>query len=585
MTTAGQHDPIDAAAEAQRESQSAVRDVTRLTRLFTLLSEPAPLAVLLDRVVLALSEMFSADLVTILQADPPGALSALAAIGVPERMAHRPFSGAEGSCAAAAVKQRRPVLVVGAQLDDRVDSLLRELCVESAAWLPILGSREVLGVLLLANCHPLPLSRPDVDLLMAMGHRIGLVLERARAEEERQALEARLRQAEKAESLGRMAGAIAHQFNNGFSVIMGNLGLALQDLPPDHQVRGELVEALEATRQASKLSGLMLAYLGQGQRILEPLDLVGEFQAALLALADALPERVRLRAELGEGPLAVRGHAASLRRVLEALVTNAWEALSERGGEVVVSLGVVPAGRVASSPFASPGWTPGATDYACLEVSDDGAGMDAATLQNVFDPFFTTKFAGRGLGLPVVLGTVRAHDGTVAVQSEVGRGTTVRVYLPRWSQAPTPAQPGVPRGPAAGPGHGLVLVADDEPMLRRSTGRLLARMGYQVITASDGVEAVEAFRRHQAEVQLVLLDLTMPRLGGWETLAALRALEPGVPAILASGYEEAQVMGGQRPEQWVTFLQKPFEWAELQGALERVLEAAQARGWRARPRP
>lgn len=415
---------------ALAEYRAAIGDTTRLNRLLAILSEPAPLATLIDRVILALSEMFAADIVAVLQPAGPGELMPLGAIGLPEEQMGRAFSGIEGSYAAVAIHDRTPVLVENALNDPRLDTQLAELGVEAAAWLPVVGSQEVLGVAVLARCQPVPFASSDADMLMAMTYRIGLILERDRAEAERERLESRLRQAEKAESLGRMAAAIAHHFNNKLTAVMGSLELALDDLAAGRDARIEIAHAQEATRQASMVSQLMLAYLGQSFHARETLDLVATCREALPELARSLPAKVRLRTEFPDGALTVRASAIEIRQVLTNLVFNAGEAMVAGEGQIVLALREAPAAQVIPSPLISPGWTPEAGSYACLEVSDDGSGMDSRTLQNVFDPFFTTKFTGRGLGLPVVLGVVRAHHGTVTVDSEPGRGSTFRVYLP-----------------------------------------------------------------------------------------------------------------------------------------------------------
>jgi signal transduction histidine kinase len=415
---------------ALAEYRTAIGDTTRLNRLLAILSEPAPLATLIDRVILALSEMFAADIVAVLQPARTGELTPLGVIGLPEEQMARPFSGIEGSYAAVVIHDRAPIFVEHARGDPRLDRQLAELGVETAAWLPVVGSQEVLGVAVLARCQPVPFARSDADMLMAMTYRIGLILERDRAEVERERLESRLRQAEKTESLGRMAAAIAHHFNNKLTAVIGSLDLALDDLAAGRDARIEIANAQEATRQASMVSQLMLAYLGQSFHPRETLDLVATCREALPEITRSLPAKVRLQTDFPVGPLTVRASATEIRQVLTNLVFNAGEAMTAGEGQIVVDLREVPASQVIPSPLISPGWTPETTSYACLQVSDDGCGMDSRTLQNVFDPFFTTKFTGRGLGLPVVLGVVRAHHGTLTVDSEPGRGSTFRVYLP-----------------------------------------------------------------------------------------------------------------------------------------------------------
>lgn len=559
---------------ALAEYRDAVRDVARFNRIFATLGEPGPVAQVVDRVLLTLSELFAADVVALLQPGPDGALHPLGAIGLPEEAAPRAFSAAAGGGAAEASRRRAPVLVAQAQRDPALEPRLRDLGVEAAAWLPILGAGEPPGLLLVARCQPRPFTRAEVDLLMAMAHRVGLVLERGRAEEARRHLEARLQQAEKAESLGRMASAIAHHFNNKPSAVIEGLDLARLALPAGHPAEGELTPAQDAARQAARVSGLMLTYLGLGTPAREPIDLAATCEALWPALAAVPGGQVQLRARWPSGPLRVRAHAASIRQVLANLLANALEALPESGGEVEVSLAAVEAAEVAPSPQLAPDWTSAAARYACLEVRDTGCGVAPGDLKKLFDPFFTTKFPGRGLGLPSVLGIVRAHEGALAVASQPGRGSTFRVWLPLVA-APEPALAPPPAGPAARPAtSGVALVVDDEPLIRRATSRLLTELGFEVLVAEDGVVALERFRPRADEVTLVVLDVTMPRLGGWETLAALRALRPGLPVVLASGYDEARVMSGDHPERPQAFLQKPFDLGDLEAAVARAFGRA-----------
>jgi signal transduction histidine kinase/CheY-like chemotaxis protein len=574
----GQDHPEPGAARAEQDAavarfQTAIRDSTRLTRLFTILSDPASLETLVDRVVLLLSELFAADVVVLLRTVPGMPPRTLGSIGLPEDPALPPFACAGDAPSAIAIRDRAPVVVADARADSRLDAPLRALDVDAAVLLPVLGSREVLGVLVLARCAPTPFSQPDVELLAAMALRIGLVLARARAEEVRQQLEAGVRQAQKAESLGRMAGAVAHRFNNMLAAATGHLEVAVADLPPGHEAAAEIAQALASLREASHLSSLLRAYLGQGNRGRQPLDLVALCRESLQALRASVLGPVRLRTALPDGPLTVVGDAAGLEGILANLVVNAREAIAGEG-EIVVSLRAVPAAEVAATQVPSPGWRPEAAAYACLEVADTGCGIAAEARENLFDPFFTTKAAGLGLGLPVAWGTVRAHQGAIGVESEAGRGSRFRVFLPLAPDAPPRA--GAPQRPAPAPvaPGGLVLVVDDEPQVLRASRRLLQKLGYQVATAADGVEALEVFGARAAEVRFVLLDLSMPRMDGWQTLAALRAVRPGIPVVLASGYDQAHVMGGKLPAQPPTFLSKPFSRAELEAAIAEALAAA-----------
>jgi two-component system, cell cycle sensor histidine kinase and response regulator CckA len=217
--------------------------------------------------------------------------------------------------------------------------------------------------------------------------------------------------------------------------------------------------------------------------------------------------------------------------------------------------------------------------YACLEVADEGCGISDQDIEKLFDPFFSSKFTGRGLGLPVVLGIVRAHNGVITVESKLGQGSVFRVFLPVSSdtipqkQVPWKQVPVVQTQASKATGNGTVLVVDDEITLREMLATSIKGMGFKVLAARDGVQAVEMFRQHQTEIRLVICDLTMPHMDGWQTLEALRELVPGIPVILSSGYSEAQVMAGNHPELPQAFLSKPYEYEKLSEAVFRMLNS------------
>ncbi len=427
---------------------------------------------------------------------------------------------------------------------------------------------EALGGIYLVSCTPI--SDADGHLKKVI-HIATDITEPKRLERERLEMERRLQQMEKSESLGRMAGAIAHHFNNLLGVVIGNLEMALWDLPSASSTRDNLEEALKASRRAAEVSALMLAYLGKTLVRREPLDVVQVLREAQPLLSASLPKEVRLKTDSSVPKLIIRADALHLRQILTNLVVNAGEAMGDRVGEVAVSVSVIPAAEIRLLRFFPVNWEPREESYLCLSVSDEGGGMDSSILEKIFDPFFTTKLTGRGLGLAVVLGLAGAQEGALAVETKAGRGTTFRVFLPLPDQALLPAreEEAIPTAPQ--PGRGWVLVVEDEASVRKMDQALLRRLGYEEVTAVDGIEALEVFRRHQDRIGCVLLDLTMPRLDGWQTLTALRALRPDLPVILASGYSQAQAMEGAPAEKPQVFLTKPYSMADLKAALEAVM--------------
>ena len=397
------------------------------------------------------------------------------------------------------------------------------------------------------------------------------ISERKRAEANRLALEAQSHALQKSESLGRMAGAIAHHFNNQLQALMMSLEVAMDDLPRESATIDVLTEAWQAARRAAEVSTQMLAYVGHSQGAREVLDLSELCSEQQPALSAGAPAGVSVELGVIEPGVGVRGNLPQLQRVLSSLVSNAAEASTDARGPVRVSLHTVPADDLYSENRFPLDWRPRAERYACLEVADSGSGIAAGDLERLFDPFFSTKFVGRGLGLPVALGIVRAYDGAISVESEPGRGSVFRVYLPVVEGEPLRKSVPRLRVPVTA-ARGTLLLVDDEAGVRKAVARVLRRAGYVVVSADDGAQALELFREHQGEIRCVLCDVSMPHLDGWATLDALHLLAPEIPVLLASGYSEAQVMEGEHPVLPAAFLSKPYE----TGALLRALDEAMA---------
>jgi PAS domain S-box-containing protein len=392
------------------------------------------------------------------------------------------------------------------------------------------------------------------------------VTTRKAEEAARRELDERLQRAQKLESLGVLAGGIAHDFNNLLASILGNASLALLDLPEESPVR-PLLEAIDSSAQrAADLTRQMLAYSGKGAFVLEQVEL-STLVAGMLHLVEvAVGRRATVVTDLSTGLPAIRGDASQLRQVLMNLVTNAADAIDERGGVISIATGVTSLGPGDPvHPYSSEGLAPG--QYVYLEVTDTGHGMDEDTLARIFDPFFTTRFTGRGLGLAAVLGIVRGHNGAIMVDSQPGRGTRFRVLFPAApGGAPSSqhATPGLPRFT----GSPTILVADDEEGIRAVTHAALTTMGARVLLCRDGAEALATIEATPG-IALVLLDLTMPGMDGVEVFHELRRLRPGLPAILMSGYTDAasRVQEGGL----AGFLQKPFRVADLAHAVTSAL--------------
>ncbi len=407
---------------------------------------------------------------------------------------------------------------------------------------------------------------PSVCRIMLSDIHDGMLLAAEKAE-----LEGKYRQLQKAESLGLMAGAIAHQFNNLLGVVIGNLDLATDELPKDSAAVGHVNSAMAATERAAEVSGSMLTYLGRSLGKRQALDLAETCRAGLAGIRATVPKEVDLVVDLPAtgGPI-INANGHQLQQVLKNMVTNAWE--SGGGGQRSIRLAVktVAPVDIPDTHRFPLDWQVQEVQYACLEVTDNGGGIAPSEIEKIFDPFFTSKFLGRGLGLPIVLGIVRAHGGGVTVASEVGRGSTFRVFLPVDArEIRRPLKP-VISGQAITEG-GTVLIADDDPTLCDIAEAMLNRLGFEVLIARDGFEAVEMFKQHREVIRCVLCDLVMPRMDGWETLSALRRLAPNLPVVLSSGYDQVQVMAGDHSDWPQIFLGKPYNLARLREAIHQAL--------------
>ena len=391
------------------------------------------------------------------------------------------------------------------------------------------------------------------------------VTERVKANEARLKVERKLLEAQKLESLGLLAGGVAHDFNNLLTVIQGNAGMVREAMDDPEVARSCLRNIEDTCRRASDLVHQMLAYSGRGRVQVQNLDLNRIILEIAQLLSVSIPKTVSLKFELAEGLPPVLADAAQLQQVVMNLVTNAAEAIGDAEGSVTLRSGARDLGETDVTGLrVAEALDPGPFVY--LEVADTGTGMDLETQSRIFDPFFTTKFTGRGLGLAAMQGIVRGHGGGVEIQSRPGSGTTFRVYFPV-QQGAGPEPPAEQLASAQGTeGIGLVLVADDEPGIRDFARHVLEQAGFEVILAADGVEAVEHVRTHHEELRLVLLDLTMPRLGGEDALAEMRAMGFRAPVIRWSGYVNQEDL----PDARASFLRKPFSANELLEAVQRA---------------
>ncbi len=387
-----------------------------------------------------------------------------------------------------------------------------------------------------------------------------------RAERERQLLEAQLFQAQKLESLGVLAGGIAHDFNNLLTVILGNVGVALHHpaaVDPDLATPLRHVET--ATVRAAELTRQMLAFAGKGQFAVQPLELNGAIREMADLLRTSVSRKIELRFELAETSPRIVADASQIRQILMNLMLNAAEAIGDQPGQITLRTAVRDGSEETLQPlFAAPELP--LTQRVCLEVVDTGCGMDEATQARVFEPFFTTKFTGRGLGLAAVLGIVKRHGGAIAVQSAPGQGTTIAVWFQSAPEEAPTAAAATPDQAESGAGR-TVLVVDDDPSVRELVRAVLTGHGFRVLEAGDGDEGLEVIRLRGDDIDVVLLDLTMPRMDGVEAFRQLRLLRPALRVVLMSGYARENVLELFQAAPPNDFLDKPFLRAELLAVL------------------
>jgi two-component system cell cycle sensor histidine kinase/response regulator CckA len=391
-----------------------------------------------------------------------------------------------------------------------------------------------------------------------------------KAEEERRRLEAEIQHAQKLESLGILAGGIAHDFNNLLVAVLGHADLALADLSKATPAYQHVEEIQTAARRARELSNQMLAYSGKGRFVIRSLQINDVVSEMCQLLQASIPKKVQLRYELAADLGSVEVDVAQIRQVIMNLVTNAAEAIGDHSGTITLATRrrYVDEARLRRTHVAE---SLPEGEYVFLEVSDTGCGMDDTTRQRIFEPFFTTKFHGRGLGLAAVLGIVRGHGGSITVCSEPGKGSCFKVLLPAAKGEASVEPHPVGAATTAAPLAGTVLVVDDEEIVREAAGQMLEHLGFTVLMAADGAEALDAFAKHGEEIRLVLLDLTMPHVDGEETFRALRRLAPNVRVILASGYNEVEATSRFVGRGLAGFIQKPFAMAELEAKIRETL--------------
>ncbi|PKN63763.1 MAG: hypothetical protein CVU57_17665 [Deltaproteobacteria bacterium HGW-Deltaproteobacteria-15] len=409
----------------------------------------------------------------------------------------------------------------------------------------------------------IPYKGPDQKVLGLIGFALD-VTDLEKAEEERAKLSAQLQQALRMKSLGTLAGGIAHNFNNLLMGILGNVSLMLLDTSSEHKHHGNLKVIETLVRSGSDLTRQLLGYAMEGKYEVKPISLNTMVRETAETFGSAKKE-IQVHFQLAEELSSVRADRSQIEQVIFNLYVNAAEAMP-RGGDMYLMTRNVDPDDMEGKPYR-----PKLGNYVMLSVRDTGTGMDKDTLEHIFEPFFTTKglAKGTGLGLASSYGIIKAHGGYIDVESEPGRGTTFSIYLPATQEISKSEKKDTI--PEISTGSGTILFVDDEDTILTLAGQMLTALGYDVFQAGSGEEALRLYKSHQEEIDLVILDMIMPHMGGGETFDRMRQINPHVKVLLSSGYS----LNGQAQEILNRgcdgFIQKPFDLTALSGSLSEIL--------------
>jgi len=477
-----------------------------------------------------------------------------------------------GTPCANVVGQRTCVYPEGVAALFPEDAALAQMGAEAYVGVPLFdGEGAALG--LIAAVYTRPIAAQEEQLATAVirtfADRTAAEIERRRADQERRRLEAQVHQSQRLESLGVLAGGVAHDFNNVLAAIMGYAELARLEAPATGHLASHLDQIMGAADRARDLVQQILAFTRQAPSEARPVSLALIVREALRFLRSSLPTTVQIAQHVNPSSGFVSADPTQMHQVVMNLCTNAAHAMRDRGGVLEVRLEPVTISD--AGPQAQEGAAAG--DYVRLSVIDTGCGMAPDVLERVFEPFFTTKPKGEGtgLGLAVTHGIVAAHGGTIRIRSELGQGTTFHVYLPRCTEegaADVSALPGAPKG------HGRVLLVDDEPSLARMAESMLVRLGYTVSAHTTTSAALAEFAATPGAFDLVVSDQTMPHMTGLELAARLRAMRPDVPIVLMTGFSQQLDRARARADGIASVVMKPYTLAKLAQAASEALNGA-----------
>jgi signal transduction histidine kinase/CheY-like chemotaxis protein len=381
------------------------------------------------------------------------------------------------------------------------------------------------------------------------------------------AVEEHLRQSQKMEAVGRLAGGIAHDMNNLLGAIMGFASVVQAEMSPADRLQGDVGHILESCRKGRDLTLNLLGFARRGKYRMEQFTLNDRAEEVVKLLKSTIPKKIRIETRLAARPLPVYGDTAQIHHAVMNLCLNAVDAMGGSGVLTISSDSIAVEDGAGYPSDLAPG------NYARLQVADTGAGMDRDVIAMAFEPFFTTKPPGQGagLGLSMVYGTAVNHGGTALLESVPNEGTVATLLLPPCAYESESVRLVAERRTPSDAAKATVLLVDDERMVRRAGQRLLEKLGYKVLLAEDGLAAVRTFAAKRDQISAVMLDLIMPVMDGAETLAKLKEIDPGVPVLLSSGYSREEQADELIKKGADGFIQKPFDLATLRSRMAELL--------------
>jgi len=400
------------------------------------------------------------------------------------------------------------------------------------------------------------------------------ITEKKRLEEEQKRLENRMHHFQRLESLGVLAGGIAHDFNNILTVIRGNAEICEMNMPAESSNTAFVREIVKATARAAELTRQMLAYAGKGFFELKTMDIAAEIRELLPLLRSSVPSTIDLETELEQTEFMGRCDSGQLHQVLMNAVINASEAIAEKYGKIKVKTCKVTFNS-ASAPFIL---EPDNifSEHLCVEISDNGCGMGNDVISRIFDPFFSTKFTGRGLGMASIMGIMKRHLGGISLESTPGHGSVFRYYFPLAQSDADGFDGDMETLQKQGSGieerfNGTALIIDDESEVRNVSMIILERLGFEVIPAANGKEALNLVKQRPDSLKLVLLDLTMPQMNGLDFFKELRRIQPSVSVLFCSGFHRSALPEELAEDSNIGFVQKPYSKDDLYREISRIL--------------